>query len=333
LSFPDLHRRAGRLRVLVLAVSDRCDQRCLHCDIWRGSSGSGSLSLAERLAILDDASRDGLEALLLTGGEPLLSPDLWPLAERARVRGVRLLLATNGLQLARFAADVARLFAEVFVSLDGGEAATHDALRGVGSADRLRAGLAAVRAQPVRPKLVARSVLHARNLDEVEAVVASAAQLGFDHVSFLALDAASTAFGGRPGRRAGLVPELTQVARFEEAIRRLEAAGALRSGFVLESAEKLRRLAGHLRASAGELPFVRPDCDAPLWSSVVEADGRVRPCFFHEAVGDARDGLARVRGSRSYSAALRHIRAANPTCERCVCPKRRARVLRWGRTA
>jgi hypothetical protein len=54
----------------------------------------------------------------------------------------------------------------------------------------------------------------------------------------------------------------------------------------------------------------------------VDADGGVRPCFFHERVGEAREGLTRLRASERYRAALAAIRAANPTCQSCVCPKR-----------
>ena len=327
MSWPFLRPKAGRLRLLVLAVADHCDQRCVHCDIWRGEGAKPSLTLEERLAIVEEALAGGLEEALLTGGEPLLSPDLWPIAERLRAGGARLMLATNGMRLDRFAGPVARFFDEVYVSLDGGGPTTHDRLRGVPAFARLQAGLATLRQHSPRPKLVARSALHAGNVDEVEGIVAAAASLGFDHVSFLPLDASSAAFGGRPAARAALVPTPLQLDRFREAIRHLEAAGTLRGGFVLESAEKLVRIAEHLQASAGDRPFVRPECDAPLWSSVVEADGRVRPCFFHDPVGDARGGLGRVRASAEYGSALDHIRGPNATCERCCCPKRRASGL------
>ena len=49
--------------------------------------------------------------------------------------------------------------------------------------------------------------------------------------------------------------------------------------------------------------------------------GRARPCFFHEPMGDAREGLAALRAAPGYRRRLRAIRAANPVCARCVCPK------------
>jgi MoaA/NifB/PqqE/SkfB family radical SAM enzyme len=304
-------------------VADRCDQRCLHCQIWQAPAPETGLTLAERLAVVDEALAAGVDEALLTGGEPLSSPDLWPLAARLRAGGARTLLATNGMRLAAHADDVARLFDEVYVSLDGAGPSTHDRLRGAPAFARVAAGLAALRSRSPRPRLIARSALHGGNLGELAAIVAAARGLGCDHVSFLPLDASTLAFGGDPDARRGLLPSEGQVAAFEAEVARLEARGLLDGGFVLEPAAKLRRLARHLDASAGRLPFARPACDAPWWSLVVEADGRVRPCFFHEAVGDARRGLRRVRESAGYREALGTIRAANATCERCVCPKKR----------
>src|SRR5438105_455379 len=318
-------RRPRRLRLLVLAVSDRCDQRCAHCAIWQGpASGLTAMSRADRLAVVEEAVRDGVEAVLLTGGEPLLSADLWPVAERLRAAGVRLMLATNGMLLAAHAAAVARLFDEVYVSLDGASPVTHDGVRGASSWTRLHAGLAALRAASPRVRQVARCTLHAANLDEVGDVIAAARTAGVDAVSFLPLDASSDAFGGEAEARRALVPSPAAVDRFEADVDTLQAAGALADGFVLEDAAKLRRLARHLRASGGTAAFARPACDAPWWSMVVEADGAVRPCFFQPTVGRAREGLGALRASSRYASALAAIAARNATCDRCVCPKQGA---------
>jgi Fe-coproporphyrin III synthase len=312
--------RAGALRLLVLSVADRCDQRCLHCQIWQGHGTGDGMTLPQRLRVVDEALAAGAREALLTGGEPLLSPDLWPVASRLHAGGARLMLATNGMLLERWAAAVAGRFDEVYLSLDGA-GPTHDAARGVPAFARVEAGVRALRAERPSVRVTTRTTLHALNLGELEAIVDAARDLGVHHASFLPLDAASAAFGGDPGARAALIPTAAQIASFEEAVDRLAARGALDDGFVLETPARLHALARHLRASAGLSRYERPRCDAPWWSVVVEADGAVRPCFFHDAVGDARGGLEPARASAAYRGALRGIRSANPTCERCVCPK------------
>jgi MoaA/NifB/PqqE/SkfB family radical SAM enzyme len=310
------------MRLLVLELSDRCDQRCTHCSIWEGPPVAATrLTLAERLKVVDDALADGAREALITGGEPLLSEDLWPVAARLRVGGARLMLATNGMQLERHAAEVARLFHEVYVSLDGADAATHDGARGAASFARVVAGIAALRRLAPRPAVVVRSTVHADNIDQLADTIATVRRIGADHVSFLPVDVSSPAFGGSPARRQPLVPTAEQVRHLHAIVDQLEADGQLGDGFVLESAARLRRLAAHLAAAGGVGTFARPRCDAPRWSSVVGVDGTVRPCFFHAAVGDVRPGLRAVRASRVYGDALRTIEQSNPTCARCVCPK------------
>jgi MoaA/NifB/PqqE/SkfB family radical SAM enzyme len=223
---------------------------------------------------------------------------------------------------------VGERFDEVYVSLDGASAATHDEIRGAAAFARVARGVRALRRTAPRMRIVARCTLNARNLHEVPRAVTQARRIGFDHVSFLPLDAFSSAFGGLPMARLRLVPTSEQVAAFEADVDRLERAGALADGFVLESPARLRALARHLRASGGTGAFERPPCDAPWWSSVVEADGRIRPCFFHDPVGHAREGLVQVRASDGYAEALARIRAPNETCTRCVCPKKRVVGLR-----
>lgn len=308
--------KAAGLRLLVLELSDRCDQKCLHCGIW-SVPGRAGMNLDERLKVVDDAAAAGATSALLTGGEPLLSPDLFPVAERLKEHGLKVLLATNGRRLFEHAASIARWIDEVYVSLDG-DGPTHDRLRGVASYGRMAEGIAAARALGTSTRWVARSTLHAGNIEGFTATVEAARRLGVDHVSFLPLDASSGAFGADPAARHPLRPSATQVEGFLAVVARWPG---LEDGFVLESREKLRRLARHLEAGAGRGAFERPPCDAPAWSSVVTMDGAVRPCFFHAPVGDARQGIGAIREGGGYARALRVIGGANATCDACVCPK------------
>ena len=84
-------------------------------------------------------------------------------------------------------------------------------------------------------------------------------------------------------------------------------------------------LIGALFTAAGTLAsFMSPPpvaCNAPWVSAVVESDGAVRPCFFHEPVGNLADGtLAEIVNSpkaRAFRGSL-DIRR-DPICRTCVC--------------
>lgn len=255
--------------------------------------------------------------MLFTGGEPLLCDHIEALARRAKGIGFTVHLATNGLGLGRAASWLGDAVDEVFVSFEGASE-THDRVRGSGMARRLRAAMGVVAQRAPRPRLVARCTLSATNASGIEATVATARELGFDAVSFLPVDTATSAFGGRPEERRALRPSASQIAALRRGILYLSAAGEL-GAFVLEAEERLMSLADALEETADR---VLPRCNAPEWSVVVEAEGAMRPCFFQPVVTGVRGlSLPEVRRSDAWQSALADLGPGDATCSRCVCPK------------
>ncbi|MBF0311577.1 MAG: heme d1 biosynthesis radical SAM protein NirJ [Magnetococcales bacterium] len=118
--------------VVVWNLIRRCNLSCLHC--YAASSDRdfrNELSHPEVMQTLDDLKRAGVTALILSGGEPLLRPDLFEIATAAKTLGFHLALSTNGTlidaAMARHIAGVA--FDYVGISIDGMEA-RHDVIRG-----------------------------------------------------------------------------------------------------------------------------------------------------------------------------------------------------------
>lgn len=82
------------------------------------------------------------------------------------------------------------------------------------------------------------------------------------------------------------------------------------------------RILGHFAAHAGLGDFAPITCNAPWVSAVVEADGAVRPCFFHPPLGNVRTAgsLDAILNSPAALAFRRELDVAtNPVCRRCVC--------------
>jgi MoaA/NifB/PqqE/SkfB family radical SAM enzyme len=307
------------LRLLIMHVSTRCDQTCAHCSIWKSNGGSrDSLGREERLALLREARSLGARGVLFTGGEPLLCDHIESLARAAAGLGLSVQIATNGLGLER-AASWLDAVDEVYVSVEGPEA-VHDSIRGASMFSRLQASLRAVRALQRRPRLIGRSVISGRNAALLDQTVAAARTLGLDGISFLGADVTSEAFGGDPSARRFLRPTAAEVAAMLRAISRLEPTGDL-GGFVIEDARKLAWMAADFLADADGRRA--PACNAPEWSSVVEADGALRPCFFQKAVSRVGGGvpLSAGRDAAAYRAALGDLGVGNAICGGCVCPK------------
>ena len=117
--------------VVIWNLTRRCNLTCKHCYALSADHHyPGELGEAEMITVLEDLKSYGVPALILSGGEPLLSPHLWPLAERARELGFHLGLSTNGTLIDAPMADriAAHGFDYVGISLDGLRE-THDRFR------------------------------------------------------------------------------------------------------------------------------------------------------------------------------------------------------------
>ena len=130
--------------ILQWHITHRCNLRCRHCyqDNYSCEMSREKLfSSLERYERFLQAERLSAQ-INLTGGEPLLHPDFFLLAEEIRRHGHRLAVLTNGTTVdAETARHLALLKPEfVQISLDGTEP-VHDRIRGEGSFRRALEGI------------------------------------------------------------------------------------------------------------------------------------------------------------------------------------------------
>jgi MoaA/NifB/PqqE/SkfB family radical SAM enzyme len=182
--------RVTQLPVLVLHAHSSCNCRCVMCDIWK-TKDSHAFQSADLQPHLESIRQLGVRWVVLSGGEPLLNNE-WPqLCSLLRREGIRLTLLTTGLLLARHAAQVAELFDDIIVSLDGPEH-IHDAIRRVDKAFALlQRGVDAVRKQRSSLKISARTTIQKANHARLCETLAAAKQLNLNGISFLAADLTS----------------------------------------------------------------------------------------------------------------------------------------------
>jgi MoaA/NifB/PqqE/SkfB family radical SAM enzyme len=311
-----------RLPILVISAHSRCNCRCEMCDIWRNTE-TQQFTFCDLERQLPHLKRLGVESVVFTGGEALMNPDLFKMAALLRACRIRVTVLTSGLLLERYAKEIAGGVDDVIVSLDGPRE-IHDRIRGVrGAFDRLASGLRAVRADaadyPVAARCTVQKANHAALLDTAHA----ARSIGLHSLSLLAVNPGSEAFNHLPGkltaRCASLLLEPHEIAVLEAEVRRL--LGDPVRAMVPESPEKLHRLVEYFRALAAGAEPRAPRCNAPWVSAVLDASGDVRPCFFHQPIGNVRnDSLFHVVNSvRAGAFRSRLDIASNPVCRRCVC--------------
>ncbi|MGQ9747270.1 MAG: radical SAM protein [Candidatus Caldatribacteriaceae bacterium] len=122
---------AGPLLV-VWNFTNRCNLRCRHCYQNAGRE-IGELNLKERLQIIEELDVNFVPALAFSGGEPLMDPDFFPVAERAASKEIYVSVATNGTllteEMCKKLKDNGVQYVEV--SLESSSPGYHDHFRGI----------------------------------------------------------------------------------------------------------------------------------------------------------------------------------------------------------
>ena len=94
-----------KLPILLLAPHNRCNCRCLMCDIWKNTDAL-EMSPEDLDRHLSSIERLGVEWAVFTGGEPLMHSDLFRLCGILRRRGIRVTMLSSGLLLDRHASSI-----------------------------------------------------------------------------------------------------------------------------------------------------------------------------------------------------------------------------------
>lgn len=167
-------------RLIAWEVTRSCMLACKHC---RASAHTepyeGELSTDECFRLLDNIVSFAKPIIVLTGGEPMLRPDIYEIASYATKAGLRTVLATCGALLDDASAGkmIASGIDHISISLDGATAASHDAFRGVeGAFDRSVKGIQAAKRAGLKFQI--NTTVTTDNLDELSDILELAVKLG-----------------------------------------------------------------------------------------------------------------------------------------------------------
>ncbi len=269
----------------------------------------------------------GTRQVLMSGGEALLNPNFFRFCEILQNNNIKVSLLSTGLTLKKNAGQLTKWVNDIIVSLDGPED-IHDRIRNIPNAwQQLKEGVHYIKSIAPDFKITARTVIHRLNFQYWSDIVDSAKEIGLNQVSFLPADISSHAFNREilwsEQRQHDILPgkkDLPDLKYITETIIESYAADIIK-GFIAENPEKLRKIYAYYAAFYGLNPFPYKKCNAPWVSTVVEADGTVRPCFFHPPLGNIRNqSLENILNSDESIRFRKELDMdKDSTCIKCVC--------------
>ncbi len=319
--------RISALPIVILMPHSACNCRCVMCDIWKDNKNLKQLTENDIESLLSALKKFGTQEIVMSGGEALLNTNFFRFCEILKSRKIKITLLSTGLSIKRNTGQLLDWVDNIIVSLDGDEA-LHDAIRNIpGAFQKLEEAVVHIKSIQPSFKITARTVIHKLNFHNWPKIIDAAKKMGLDQVSFLPADISSHAFNREtlwdeprqheialakedlPGLQ-NIISEITQRYKKE-----------FDTGFIAEPPEKLQKIYLYYAAFYGFNAFPFKKCNAPWVSAVIEADGTVRPCFFHNAFGNIREhSLENILNSKQAIDFRKNLDVdINDTCVKCVC--------------
>ena len=329
------------LRMVAWETTRSCNLACVHC---RASAVcgpyEGELDTKRCLKLLDEIAAFSTPVIILTGGEPLLRQDIFEIASYGTAKGLRMVMATNGTLVTEEIAKkmIASGIQRVSISIDGLDAASHDAFRKVsGAFAGSMAGIEAMKKAGLEFQL--NTTITKANLGQIKGIFDLAVRIGAAaHHIFLLVPTGR----GKEMADQAIPPEAYEETLnwfYEESLRapiQLKATCAphyfrifhQKKGPVKSAAPQHGSAAG----SAGALHAMTRGCMGGSSFCFISHTGQVQPCGYLELdCGQIKEeGFGEIWANSSIFKNLRDLNLYGGKCGRCefirVCGGCRARA-------
>jgi len=319
--------RITALPIAILMPHSACNCRCVMCDIWKDNKNLKQLSEDDVRALLTSFKNLETKQVVMSGGEALLNPNFFRFCEILRKENIRITLLSTGLTLKNNVQQLIKWVDEIIVSLDGNEE-IHNRIRNIPDAFRkLKEGVQAIKSAKPGFRITGRSVIHRLNFSVWPQIIDSAKEIGLDQISFLPADVSSHAFNREilwsTEKQHEIMPEINELQKLETIIDSIliNYKKEFEHGYIAESQKKIQMICDYYAAFYGLNPFPYKKCNAPWVSAVIEADGTVRPCFFHSSSGNIHNNsFDKILNSDDAIHFRKNLDTdTNEICKKCVC--------------
>jgi radical SAM protein with 4Fe4S-binding SPASM domain len=324
LAYSPLAKKEERFVPLVMSwnVTRECNMKCSHCYINATDKKlDNELTTQEAKNLMDQIYRVSRPLLILSGGEPLLRPDIYELISYGSKIGLKMGLGSNGSLIDEAAAKKLKKagITTVSISLDSNVPAQHDEFRGVAGAwEKAVEACKALRRNNVLIQV--NTTLTQQNYNQIDDIMALAESIGVEnfHLFFLVPT-------GRGTKLADISPS-----QYEEMITTTFAKTANHTLNVRPScAPQFMRIAKDMGVDMRQ--WIR-GCIAGLYYCRIYPNGDVTPCpYLPIKLGNVREkSFEEIWFNSEVFKALRNPKALKGKCGVCeyrsLCGGCRARA-------
>ncbi|MEA1867154.1 MAG: PqqD family peptide modification chaperone [Thermodesulfobacteriota bacterium] len=186
--------RFPTLNLIFFHLTSRCNLSCPHCYTSRSQDDvNKDLPGSLVFRMIDELANRGGNSITLSGGEPLLHPEIRNILKYAGSK-VEIRLLTNGTLINRAWADfLADMNVFIQISIDGSTKKIHDSIRGRGSFEKSLKSLEYLQEAGLRERINFSTTVMNQNFHDLPGIISLAGRLDVSLARFIPLRRKGTA--------------------------------------------------------------------------------------------------------------------------------------------
>lgn len=282
----------------IIHIIQNCNSPCIMCDCWktRETVRHGKDVL---FPFFDELEARGVKSVMISGGEPLMHPELKEIIENVKSRGMRIELNTNGFLLHKNTWILDSDVDEIVISIDAPEKNEYHRVRGANKLDLVLDNIRLFKSTSPGQSIGMRATVTNAILGDLHASLSAFSSFGVDFIGFSPLDVSSVSFSRNDNtnvRAKHLEDELLPDRQSLEVLKKeLQNENGKLSKLITEMCNQ-----GKISWSAFNFikcidyylsdddPYLQSEelCNFPYSSLVLDYNGDVRNCFYSKPFGN-----------------------------------------------
>ncbi len=288
-----------KMHTPIVHIIQSCNSPCIMCDCWKTKRNTFH-SIEMLKPFFKEIKNHGAEQIMVSGGEPLLHPELPQILECLQELGLSVSLNTNGILLGQHLYLHEAKLDELIVSMDGHDSATYKSVRGTNAFDKVWKNIKNFKENSPETEVGIRITLGRKNFKTVDKIIDLARAAGIDGIGISPADVDSKSFS-RNDMEGARINELTEmmIPSKEEIITYLKefVKGSNYYEKILEAKEEglliwgpsefIKCMKFYFSIRNGVENSFSPDlCNFPFGSMVLDYNGDLKNCFYSKPFGN-----------------------------------------------
>lgn len=285
----------------IVHIIQNCNSPCKMCDCWKTEKKVWH-SAAKLKPYFQKMKQLGTVTIMVSGGEPLLHPELPQILSDLKEIGLSIMLNTNGLLLHKHAWLTELEIDSLVVSMDGHNPEIYKMYRGLNGYNIVWNNMELFQKKSPKTKIGIRTIINKYNYDKVDLLLDEIESRGMHSVGFSPADVNSTSFSREMDQQrleqltSLLLPSEIQIENFLQNFvpehtyyKKIELA-AEKGISTWQPYDFISCMLFYLNVLKGNTEmFSNTPCFFPYSSMVLDYNGDLKNCFYSKAFGNLYD--------------------------------------------